>query len=166
MSSMTHMTHMVHMTFPSARVVKVDCLSDYERRELDCWIAETIEQYEVLHDATGVKLGSMIRLSDMAYRDFLKEYPNHTPTCTGPYPVPYYSFNPIMALNCFQTTEYSEGWTFTREYDKWQGMNAGLRTYPCKSFALCLMLALRQEYEYQNQKENPDAMRGPGPSVS
>ena len=130
-----------------------ECLSDNERRELDCWIAENINQLEVVHDPTGIEAGSMIRLSDPAWIEFCRLHPNFQAKCTGPYPVAYYSFNPVIALNCFQDTEYADGWMFTRENDQWVECSDGLEVPPCKSFALSLMMALRHEYEYQNKKE-------------
>ena len=136
---------------------KVDCLSDYERRELDYWIARNIEQLDVRHGTTGppnaVEVGSMCRLPDKAWKEFIRLHPNFKPSCTGPYPVSYYSFNPAIALNTFQGTEYSEGWTFTRQNEKWCGINDGLSLPETKSLALSLMLALEHEYKYQNKKE-------------
>ncbi len=134
---------------------KVDCLSDYERRELDYWIAENIEQLCVRHSLEGIEIDSQIRLSDRAYREFKQRHPDWKPTATGgPYPVCMYSFNPVIALNVFQTTEYSENWIFMRQDEAWHGANDGLHVRHCKSFALCLMLALQHEYNFQNNKEN------------
>lgn len=134
--------------------VTAECLSDSERRELDCWIATNIEQLAVLHDPIGIEDGSFIRLSDPAYMEFRVLHPNHKPNPSGgPFPVAYYSFNPVIALNCFQDTEYADGWSFTRIDGQWHGMSDGLVIEPTKSLALSLMMALKHEYEYQNDKE-------------
>lgn len=145
------------VTYKSAKSCKTDYLSDFERRELDCWIAEHIEQHHVRHDVRGIKPDNPVRLSDLAYREFLRLYPNHRPNCKGPFVVAHYSFSPSVAVNVFQDTEYAEGWVFGREDGKWIAVNDGLQIPACNSFAMCLMLALKHEYEYQNQKEAPHA---------
>lgn len=167
----------VDVTFRAAKFIKVDCLSDYERRELDCWIAEHIEQLDVRHtlmideEGLGVEPGSMWRLSDLAWSDWKQANPDHVSKTTGPFPVPYYSTNPVLALDVFQGTEYSEGWMFVREDSEWGGSSDGLSVRHCKSFALCLMLALQHEYNFQNQLESEhehehEPVGRPGPGVS
>ncbi len=144
---------MFGITYASAKSIKVDCLSDYERRELDCWIAENIEQHCVRHNVKGIKPGSLIRLSDLAYREFQFTHKDWKPTpAAGPYRVSRYSFSPAVALNVFQTTEYSKGWIFIRENEEWHGTNDGLHIRHCKSLALCLMLVLQHEYTFQNRE--------------
>ena len=135
----------------------VDCLSDFERRELDLWIAEHIEQFTVTDNIRGnVAERSMCRLTDAAWKEFKRLHPHFVPKCSGPYPIAYYSFNPVTAINCFQDTEYAEGWTFTRLAGYWHGMKDGLMVPAAKSLALSMMMALRHEYEYQNKKEKSD----------
>lgn len=135
---------------------KVDTLSDYERRELDCWIAAHIEWHLVLHDLENVMEGSDTRLSDLAFNKFRRTHPTWVAS-TGPFRVARYSFSPAIALNVLQDSEYIEGWSFQREDSKWRGVNDGLKTPLCASFALCVMLALKKEYEFQNQKEKSHA---------
>lgn len=134
--------------------LKVDVLTDYERRELDLWIAKHIEQFDV-RDTAYVPADSMCRLTDTAWKEFKKLHAGFVPGCKGPYPIAHYSFNPVIALDTFQSTEYSEGWAFLRENEKWQGINDGLSIDATKSLALAMMMALRHEYEFQNKKEEP-----------
>ena len=164
---------MCEVTFKSAKYHKVDQLSDYERRELDCWIAKHIEGYPVSHLADLKPVGyrdndpyENMRLSDLAYKDFLKEYPNHKPVAKGPYLVLHYSFSPSIALNVFQTnTELSTGWNFGFEKGYWSADNSGLLIAKCKSLALCLMLALKHEWEFRHSKSLVIADHSaPGPS--
>lgn len=133
---------------------KADALSDYDRRELDCWIATNIEWHSVQHDPTGVMPGSDVRLADLAFKAFKHQHPRWKPSRTsGPFLVCHYSFSPSVALNIMRDTEYIEGWSFAMDHGKWRGTNDGLQTPLCNSFALCVMLALKKEYNFQNRKK-------------
>ena len=144
-------TRAVGVTFEALKHVKVDMLSDYDRRALDCWIAEHVEGHTVKHLIVDIR-GEGVFFSDIAWSLWKQVYPCGM-HC---YNVPAYSFSPSKALQVWQTNPgLTVGWTLIHNDGYWFASNLGLEVGPCKSMALTMMLALKQEYQFRVQYSQP-----------